>query len=272
MDRFFLLALEVPPVFRLVPCLLEDSLDPHAHHLSIRYLLFTLSSISQRIPPPSPSSPVLSSLSPPARSPLPSPLTPFSDRLSHRINCGRSNVSSARRTCTLSSLRSPAAPASTLATSTFSPPSSHARPPPPYGDDSTTSRPPSSLAYASPMQHLPLPHHSPLVQHLPPPPTPSPSNHLLPSPNQQQQPLASTSSSASLPQHDEASTTSAGDPAEDGGEAAEGGAAALKKKSIPKIFRCTGFGECAMSFTRSEHLARHVRYVLLPLPSPADVD
>lgn len=29
-----------------------------------------------------------------------------------------------------------------------------------------------------------------------------------------------------------------------------------------KMFRCKGFGECDKVFTRSEHLARHVRYVL----------
>jgi hypothetical protein len=29
-----------------------------------------------------------------------------------------------------------------------------------------------------------------------------------------------------------------------------------------KMFRCRGFGECDKVFTRSEHLARHVRYVL----------
>ncbi|GAA5890857.1 hypothetical protein JCM8208_003075 [Rhodotorula glutinis] len=31
------------------------------------------------------------------------------------------------------------------------------------------------------------------------------------------------------------------------------------KKQPAKLFRCTGFGECQMTFTRSEHLARHVR-------------
>ncbi|KAG2236050.1 hypothetical protein INT48_008144 [Thamnidium elegans] len=31
------------------------------------------------------------------------------------------------------------------------------------------------------------------------------------------------------------------------------------RKSEPKIFRCTGFGDCNMVFTRSEHLARHAR-------------
>ncbi|KAF8306368.1 hypothetical protein DL93DRAFT_2088706 [Clavulina sp. PMI_390] len=33
-------------------------------------------------------------------------------------------------------------------------------------------------------------------------------------------------------------------------------------KSAPsKSFQCRGFGECRMVFSRSEHLARHVRYV-----------
>ncbi|KAI8977214.1 hypothetical protein BDF20DRAFT_821790, partial [Mycotypha africana] len=27
----------------------------------------------------------------------------------------------------------------------------------------------------------------------------------------------------------------------------------------PKIFKCTGYGDCNMVFTRSEHLARHAR-------------
>ncbi|TNY20748.1 hypothetical protein DMC30DRAFT_351809, partial [Rhodotorula diobovata] len=31
------------------------------------------------------------------------------------------------------------------------------------------------------------------------------------------------------------------------------------KKQPAKLFRCTGFGDCQMTFTRSEHLARHVR-------------
>ncbi|KAI8068070.1 hypothetical protein BC940DRAFT_238535, partial [Gongronella butleri] len=27
----------------------------------------------------------------------------------------------------------------------------------------------------------------------------------------------------------------------------------------PKLFQCTGYGNCRMVFTRSEHLARHMR-------------
>lgn len=29
------------------------------------------------------------------------------------------------------------------------------------------------------------------------------------------------------------------------------------------VFQCSGFGDCHMVFTRSEHLARHVRYVAM---------
>jgi hypothetical protein len=32
-----------------------------------------------------------------------------------------------------------------------------------------------------------------------------------------------------------------------------------RRRSEPKLFRCTGFGDCNMVFTRSEHLARHAR-------------
>lgn len=31
----------------------------------------------------------------------------------------------------------------------------------------------------------------------------------------------------------------------------------------PKLFQCTGYGDCRMVFTRSEHLARHMRYIYL---------
>ncbi|ORX45474.1 hypothetical protein DM01DRAFT_1410950 [Hesseltinella vesiculosa] len=33
----------------------------------------------------------------------------------------------------------------------------------------------------------------------------------------------------------------------------------IHRSSEPKLFRCTGFGNCNMVFTRSEHLARHAR-------------
>lgn len=32
-----------------------------------------------------------------------------------------------------------------------------------------------------------------------------------------------------------------------------------------KTFQCRGYGECRMVFSRSEHLARHIRYVYSPL-------
>ncbi|KAK9457873.1 hypothetical protein V1511DRAFT_454880 [Dipodascopsis uninucleata] len=31
------------------------------------------------------------------------------------------------------------------------------------------------------------------------------------------------------------------------------------KSKPPKVFQCTGYGDCRMTFTRSEHLARHIR-------------
>ncbi|KAI8372011.1 hypothetical protein EDC96DRAFT_501270 [Choanephora cucurbitarum] len=31
------------------------------------------------------------------------------------------------------------------------------------------------------------------------------------------------------------------------------------RSARPKVFRCTGYGDCQMVFTRSEHLARHTR-------------
>lgn len=37
------------------------------------------------------------------------------------------------------------------------------------------------------------------------------------------------------------------------------GADKKPKTKYPKIFQCTGFGDCRMTFTRSEHLARHIR-------------
>lgn len=33
----------------------------------------------------------------------------------------------------------------------------------------------------------------------------------------------------------------------------------ITPKSEPKLFRCTGYGDCDMVFTRAEHLARHAR-------------
>ena len=36
-------------------------------------------------------------------------------------------------------------------------------------------------------------------------------------------------------------------------------------RSTPaKTFQCKGFGDCRMVFSRSEHLARHIRYIVFP--------
>ena len=35
-----------------------------------------------------------------------------------------------------------------------------------------------------------------------------------------------------------------------------------------KTFQCRGYGDCRMVFSRSEHLARHIRFVFLALPPP----
>lgn len=35
---------------------------------------------------------------------------------------------------------------------------------------------------------------------------------------------------------------------------------ARPRRPPTKLFRCSGYGECNMTFSRSEHLARHVRY------------
>ena len=35
-----------------------------------------------------------------------------------------------------------------------------------------------------------------------------------------------------------------------------------------KTFQCRGYGDCRMVFSRSEHLARHIRFVFLALPTP----
>ncbi|GAA5919649.1 hypothetical protein JCM1841_005205 [Sporobolomyces salmonicolor] len=41
--------------------------------------------------------------------------------------------------------------------------------------------------------------------------------------------------------------------------ASDGSQQVSAKKQAAKMFRCNGFGDCQMTFTRSEHLARHVR-------------
>ena len=37
------------------------------------------------------------------------------------------------------------------------------------------------------------------------------------------------------------------------------GAIKKPKTKSNKVFQCTGYGDCTMQFTRSEHLARHIR-------------
>src|ERR1700737_739660 len=41
----------------------------------------------------------------------------------------------------------------------------------------------------------------------------------------------------------------------------QGSAPKKPKTKSTKVFQCTGYGDCTMQFTRSEHLARHIRYV-----------
>ena len=44
----------------------------------------------------------------------------------------------------------------------------------------------------------------------------------------------------------------------------DSGAAVKKAKTKSnKVFQCTGYGDCTMQFTRSEHLARHIRFECL---------
>ena len=38
-----------------------------------------------------------------------------------------------------------------------------------------------------------------------------------------------------------------------------------------KTFQCRGYGDCRMVFSRSEHLARHIRYHFCPLSRPEHV-
>jgi hypothetical protein len=45
------------------------------------------------------------------------------------------------------------------------------------------------------------------------------------------------------------------------------GSAGVNKRYRPapaKTFQCRGYGECRMVFSRSEHLARHIRYASFP--------
>ena len=50
--------------------------------------------------------------------------------------------------------------------------------------------------------------------------------------------------------------------------AASSGVGKTRYRPAPaKTFQCRGYGECRMVFSRSEHLARHIRYVPPPFPS-----
>jgi Zinc finger, C2H2 type len=40
------------------------------------------------------------------------------------------------------------------------------------------------------------------------------------------------------------------------------GAIKKPKTKSNKVFQCTGYGDCTMQFTRSEHLARHIRWFI----------
>ena len=42
------------------------------------------------------------------------------------------------------------------------------------------------------------------------------------------------------------------------------GATKRYRPAPAKTFQCRGYGECRMVFSRSEHLARHIRYVFSP--------
>lgn len=45
-----------------------------------------------------------------------------------------------------------------------------------------------------------------------------------------------------------------------GSSSKDSGSAPKKPKTkSTKVFQCTGYGDCTMQFTRSEHLARHIR-------------
>lgn len=80
------------------------------------------------------------------------------------------------------------------------------------------------------------------------PPEPAPALPPLPAPPSQQQ-------------HQQPATTTDADAGPVDGQQRDSQAGPVSKK-LPqptKLFRCNGFGDCQMTFTRSEHLARHVR-------------
>ena len=104
----------------------------------------------------------------------------------------------------------------------------------------------------------------PILDPVPPlPPTPPSTQHASQSANPQ--PPTAVPDPPSLPAQGSVDTESMDldDPddsdldSDDDGEATEGDAASRKKKG--QRFFCTGYPPCNLSFTRSEHLARHIR-------------
>lgn len=61
----------------------------------------------------------------------------------------------------------------------------------------------------------------------------------------------------------EAGTAEDGGASDDDSVNADGSRSSKKKKS--QRFYCTDYPPCNLSFTRSEHLARHIRQVFTPL-------
>ena len=104
----------------------------------------------------------------------------------------------------------------------------------------------------------------PVLDPVPPlPPTPPSTQHASQSANPQ--PPTAIPDPPSVPAQGSVDTESMDldDPddsdldSDDDGEATEGDAASRKKKG--QRFFCTGYPPCNLSFTRSEHLARHIR-------------
>ena len=54
---------------------------------------------------------------------------------------------------------------------------------------------------------------------------------------------------------------------ENGQQPAVGGNSKRFRPAPAKTFQCRGYGDCRMVFSRSEHLARHIRWVLCLLSS-----
>jgi hypothetical protein len=72
-------------------------------------------------------------------------------------------------------------------------------------------------------------------------------------------------SSRSTGHHGNASGSSNGGNSRPGSSSNKDSGSVSKKTKTKsnKVFQCTGYGDCTMQFTRSEHLARHIRYLIL---------